>query len=162
MGLVKALSAIVLLLMAVGVIVTFIISLGADNAEQGAERRKKEAETEAKRKAQTEREARRKKREAEAEAEGKATAEEEAKRKKKTKENRTTGPSQVETKFAKTLDLKGKITKEDIQKNYRDLIQKYHPDKVEHLGDEFKELARVKAKEIIEAYEYFRKKHEIE
>jgi len=76
-------------------------------------------------------------------------------------ENTTPPPLPEEIRFARTLELKGKITKEDIKRRYRDLVHKYHPDKVSHLGDEFKELAHRKFKEINEAYEYFRKKYEI-
>jgi hypothetical protein len=43
-------------------------------------------------------------------------------------------------------------TDADIQKAYRTLANRYHPDKVEHLGDEFRELAEKRFKEIREAY----------
>jgi DnaJ like chaperone protein len=35
---------------------------------------------------------------------------------------------------------------------------KYHPDKVGHLGDEFKKVAEDKMKELNVAYEYLKKK----
>lgn len=41
---------------------------------------------------------------------------------------------------------------EEIKKAYRELANKYHPDKVVHLGDEFRELAEKRFKEIEEAY----------
>jgi hypothetical protein len=41
----------------------------------------------------------------------------------------------------------------EIQAAYREAVQKYHPDKVAHLGDEFKELAEQKFIEIQEAYD---------
>jgi uncharacterized membrane protein YkvA (DUF1232 family) len=41
---------------------------------------------------------------------------------------------------------------EEIKKAYRELASKYHPDKVVHLGDEFRELAEKRFKEIEEAY----------
>jgi DnaJ like chaperone protein len=41
---------------------------------------------------------------------------------------------------------------EEIKKAYRELANKYHPDKVQYLGDEFKELAEKRFKEIEEAY----------
>ncbi len=44
-------------------------------------------------------------------------------------------------------------TKEEIKSAYRSLASKYHPDKVSHLGDEFKELAEKRFKEIKDAYE---------
>jgi len=43
-------------------------------------------------------------------------------------------------------------TQEEIKKAYRQLANKYHPDKVEHLGDEFKKLAETRFKEIEAAY----------
>ena len=41
---------------------------------------------------------------------------------------------------------------EEIKKAYRELANKYHPDKVLHLGDEFRELAEKRFKEIEKAY----------
>ncbi len=46
---------------------------------------------------------------------------------------------------------------EDIKKAYRQLANKYHPDKVDHLGDEFKRLAEKRFKEIQEAYQALKK-----
>lgn len=45
-----------------------------------------------------------------------------------------------------------------IKSVYRRRIAQYHPDKVSAMGPEIKEVAEQKAKEINEAYEYFRKK----
>ncbi len=41
----------------------------------------------------------------------------------------------------------------EIRAAHRSLMSKYHPDKVESLGDEFKEIARTKSQEINSAYE---------
>jgi len=41
----------------------------------------------------------------------------------------------------------------EIKSAYRKLANKYHPDKVDHLGEEFKELAEKKFKDIQEAYQ---------
>lgn len=46
-------------------------------------------------------------------------------------------------------------SREDIKKAYRQLVNKYHPDKVAHLGDEFQRLADKRFKEIQEAYQIF-------
>lgn len=42
---------------------------------------------------------------------------------------------------------------EAIKKAYKQLAGKYHPDKVNHLGDEFKKLAEERFKEIQGAYQ---------
>ena len=46
---------------------------------------------------------------------------------------------------------------EAIKKAYRTLSMQYHPDKVSHLGDEFRAVAEEKMKEINQAYDYFKK-----
>jgi hypothetical protein len=45
---------------------------------------------------------------------------------------------------------------EEIKAAYRQLASQYHPDKVQHLGEEFKRLAEVRFKEIQQAYETLR------
>ncbi len=42
---------------------------------------------------------------------------------------------------------------EEIKRAFRRLANKYHPDKVGHMGDEFRELAERRFKEIQEAYQ---------
>ena len=44
-------------------------------------------------------------------------------------------------------------SKEEIKEAYRRLVNQYHPDKVQHLGPEFRELAESRFKEIQEAYQ---------
>ena len=46
-----------------------------------------------------------------------------------------------------------------IKKAYRKLSMQYHPDKVSHLGDEFKQVAEEKMKEINVAYDFLEKKY---
>lgn len=58
--------------------------------------------------------------------------------------------------YGRVLGLSGKITPTDIKRCYRELVVKYHPDKVQHLGDEFRDMAEHKAKQINEAYLFFR------
>lgn len=50
------------------------------------------------------------------------------------------------------LGVRSDASPEEIKKAYRQLVSKYHPDKVGHLGDEFKELAERRFKEIQSAY----------
>jgi DnaJ like chaperone protein len=45
---------------------------------------------------------------------------------------------------------------EDIKRAYRQLAMTYHPDKVIHLGEEFRELAENRFKEIQKAYQELR------
>ena len=51
------------------------------------------------------------------------------------------------------LDVSRNASQEEIKKAYRKLANQYHPDKVAHLGDEFKKLAEERFKEIQEAYQ---------
>lgn len=53
----------------------------------------------------------------------------------------------------KVLGLTPNASASDIKQAYRDLMQQYHPDKVAHLGPEFRVLAEKKAKEINEAFQ---------
>ena len=52
-----------------------------------------------------------------------------------------------------TLGIPKDATREEIKAAYRELAAKYHPDKVQHLGREFRELAEKRFKEIQQAYE---------
>lgn len=49
---------------------------------------------------------------------------------------------------------------EEIKRAYRDQSQQYHPDKVNHLGKELKEVANRKFKEINQAYQALKRLHE--
>ena len=51
------------------------------------------------------------------------------------------------------LGIEPGASREEIHEAYRRLVQQYHPDKVSHLGDEFRELAQDKFVEIQWAYE---------
>jgi len=61
--------------------------------------------------------------------------------------------------FYAVLGLEPGADMETIKKSYRQLSMKYHPDKVSHLGDEFKTVAEEKMKEINAAYDFFKRKH---
>ena len=52
----------------------------------------------------------------------------------------------------KILGIDRSASQQEIKRAYRDLAGKYHPDKVEHLGEEFKILADKRFKEIQRAY----------
>ncbi|MCX6136495.1 MAG: J domain-containing protein [Ignavibacteriales bacterium] len=61
--------------------------------------------------------------------------------------------------YGKLLGLRGRLTKAQIRTRYVDLVGLYHPDKVQHLGPELKELAEAKTKEINAAYEWLKSKY---
>ena len=67
---------------------------------------------------------------------------------------------QEELLFAETLGVEKPFEEEKVKAVYRKLIAQYHPDRVSAMGPEIREVAEQKAKEINEAYEYFRKKFE--
>jgi hypothetical protein len=50
------------------------------------------------------------------------------------------------------LDVVPTAPADDIKRAFRREIAKYHPDKVQHLGREFQEIAAVKAAELTQAY----------
>ena len=53
----------------------------------------------------------------------------------------------------KVLGITSSATDEEVRKAYRRLAMKYHPDKVESLGEEFKKNAEAQFRQINEAYE---------
>lgn len=74
-------------------------------------------------------------------------------------ESRFASDAEKAKRYSRILGLKGKVTINDIKERYKELIAKYHPDKVQHLGEEFQSIAEQKTKEINQAYEYFKKKY---
>lgn len=57
----------------------------------------------------------------------------------------------------KALELEPNASQEDIKKAYRRMAMKYHPDKVQNLGDDVKKSATDKFRAVNEAYEYLKK-----
>ncbi|WP_452225568.1 TerB family tellurite resistance protein [Lacinutrix chionoecetis] len=57
----------------------------------------------------------------------------------------------------KILEINKSATVDEIKKAYRNMAKKYHPDKVEHLGDEHKKGAEDKFKQVQKAYEQLQK-----
>jgi DnaJ like chaperone protein len=51
------------------------------------------------------------------------------------------------------LGIERNATPEQVKQAYRQLANKYHPDKVTHLGDEFRKLAERRFKDIQKAYQ---------
>jgi DnaJ like chaperone protein len=50
------------------------------------------------------------------------------------------------------LNVDRDASPEEIKNSYKKLANKYHPDKVLHLGEEFKKMAEERFKEIQETY----------
>jgi hypothetical protein len=72
-----------------------------------------------------------------------------------------TGNISLERQYGTILGLRGTITFSDIKRNYYELLKKYHPDKLESFGEEFKIIAESKTKKINEAYSYFKEKYKV-
>src|SRR5215212_6606427 len=50
------------------------------------------------------------------------------------------------------LDVAPEASVDEIKRAFRREIAKYHPDKVQHLGKEFQEIAAIKAAELTQSY----------
>ncbi len=61
--------------------------------------------------------------------------------------------AEVKKSDYEVLGVSRDASQDDIRRAYLELVKKYHPDRVAHLGDEFKELAHKKFVEIQSAYE---------
>ncbi len=62
-----------------------------------------------------------------------------------------------EERYYEVLGLDRGASFEEIKRAYRTLSMQYHPDKVSHLGEEFKRVAEEKMKEINAAYDFFKR-----
>jgi DnaJ like chaperone protein len=67
------------------------------------------------------------------------------------------GQGRSETQYYEILGLEPGASAEEIKSAYRKLSMQYHPDKVTHLGEEFRRVAEEKMKELNEAYQHLKK-----
>ena len=63
----------------------------------------------------------------------------------------------LEKKYSKILKLNGGESIKEVEISYRSLVKKYHPDKVQHLGEEHQKGAEEKFRKVQEAYEQLQK-----
>jgi hypothetical protein len=63
--------------------------------------------------------------------------------------------------YGKLLGLTGVLTKSEVRSRYISTVALYHPDKVQHLGKELRDLAEEKTKEFNAAYEWLKSKYKI-
>ncbi|PKP51163.1 MAG: molecular chaperone DjlA [Bacteroidetes bacterium HGW-Bacteroidetes-1] len=57
----------------------------------------------------------------------------------------------------KILEVTPEASNEEVKKAYKDMALKFHPDKVNHLGDEIRNAAEEKFKQVSEAYDQIKK-----
>lgn len=68
----------------------------------------------------------------------------------------------VDSEWAyKALEIEPKATNDDVKKAYRRMAMKFHPDKVNDLGDDVKKTATEKFRSVNEAYESIKKERGI-
>lgn len=61
----------------------------------------------------------------------------------------------------KILEIDPSASDDDVKKAYRRMAMKYHPDKVSHLGEDFKKVAQEKFRKVKDAYDQIKKQRNI-
>ena len=62
---------------------------------------------------------------------------------------------------SKILEIEPTASDDELKKAYRRMAMKYHPDKVSHLGEDFKQVAHEKFKKVQAAYDQIKKERGI-
>ena len=68
--------------------------------------------------------------------------------------------SQTDASY-KILEVEPTVSDDDVKKAYRRMAMKYHPDKVSHLGEDFKKVAHEKFRKVQAAYDQIKKERGI-
>jgi hypothetical protein len=73
------------------------------------------------------------------------------------------GATEAEKKahYGRLFGLQGTISRSEIRSKYLQSVALYHPDKVQHLGPELRDLAERKTKEINAAYDWFKRTYDL-
>jgi DnaJ like chaperone protein len=61
----------------------------------------------------------------------------------------------------KILEIDSRATDEEVKKAYRRMANKFHPDKVSHLGEDFQKAANEKFQKVNKAYETIKRERKI-
>lgn len=64
---------------------------------------------------------------------------------------------ETQPQWTLVLGVPQSASEDQVKTAYRSLIQKYHPDKLANLGEEFQAIAEARTKEINEAYAAYNK-----
>ena len=64
-------------------------------------------------------------------------------------------------KWFKILEIEKDASNDEIKKAYRKMANKFHPDKIAHLGEDFKDIGQDKFKAVTEAYHKIKKERQI-
>jgi hypothetical protein len=128
--------------------------------EDLARQRRKEQEREEEKLRQERKKEERDKARAQEELKNKKKQEESKKKEKQESKQKSTPPLQTSSNACEIFELKpGEIiSKSELKKRYHELLRLNHPDKVAALGNDFKNLAEKKTKEINTAYQELKKK----
>lgn len=72
-------------------------------------------------------------------------------------------PTEQEMKrqCGRLFGLKGIVTKSEVRSRYIQSVSLYHPDKVQHMGKELRDLAEEKTKELNMAYDWLKTRYDI-